>query len=233
LNRDPIQETGGSNLYTSFSNQPSGSIDALGLLALADFNPLLLFDAEAWGSMIYDQAVPKPACPFDRESNLRMLAEEGHEVSQFEDADGRPISGGRLVAGVGGVVVVSTLSAVVNGVGTAGKGGQAAAQANHAKCAVKGLRIPNVANHKLGNIVNDLYKGAKMPNPIGTGSTADAIRSELATGLPTGGKFHTQKGQEYIKALSNWLKKNPNASEYDRLVAESLMNDLASAISGN
>jgi hypothetical protein len=122
---------------------------------------------------------------------------------------------------------------VVNGVGTAGKGGQAAAQANHAKCAVKGLRIPNVANHKLGNIVNDLYKGAKMPNPIGTGSTADAIRSELATGLPTGGKFHTQKGQEYIKALSNWLKKNPNASEYDRLVAESLMNDLASAISGN
>ena len=45
--------------------------------------------------------------------------------------------------------------------------------------------IPQVADAKLGNIVRDLYKGAKMPNPIGTGSTADAIRSELATGLAT------------------------------------------------
>ena len=81
--------------------------------------------------------------------------------------------------------------------------------------------------------MKDLYKGAKTSSPIGTGNTADAIRNELETGLPTGGKFHTQKGQEYINALSNWLTRNPNASHYDRLVAESLNNDLKAAIGGN
>jgi len=69
-----------------------------------------------------------------------------------------------------------------------------------------------------------------MPDPIGTGSTADAIRSELATGLATGGRFHSQKGVEYSKALENWLTKNPSASHYDRMTAESLKNDLANAL---
>ncbi len=90
--------------------------------------------------------------------------------------------------------------------------------------------IPQVADTKLGNIVRDLYKGAKMPAPVGTGSTADAIRSELATGLPTAGRFHSQKGAQYINALDNWLQKNPTAAHYDRMVADSLKNDLASAL---
>ncbi|MBU1358851.1 MAG: hypothetical protein KKC79_15370 [Gammaproteobacteria bacterium] len=89
---------------------------------------------------------------------------------------------------------------------------------------------PTVADRKLGNIVGDLYKGAKMPNPIGTGSTADAIRNELSTGLATGGRFHSQKGAEYIRALDNWLAKNPDASHYDRMTAESLRNDLSNAL---
>ena len=66
--------------------------------------------------------------------------------------------------------------------------------------------------------MNDLYKGAKGQNPIGTGSTADAVRNELTTGLATHGKFHSQKAQEYINALNNWQRRNPNASDYDRLV---------------
>ena len=52
--------------------------------------------------------------------------------------------------------------------------------------------IPKVTNPKLANLVNDLYKGARGPNTIGTGSTADAIRNELATGLPTHGVFHSK-----------------------------------------
>ena len=83
---------------------------------------------------------------------------------------------------------------------------------------------------KLGNIVSDLYKGARGPSPIGTGSTADAIRSEAATGVATGGRFHSQKGTEYIRALENWQAKNPNASGYDKMVAESLKNDLRNAL---
>jgi hypothetical protein len=90
--------------------------------------------------------------------------------------------------------------------------------------------IPKVGDAKLGNIISDLYKGARGPNPIGTGSTADAIRSEAATGLATGGRFHSQKGTEYIRALENWQAKNPNASHYDRMVAESVKNDLRNAL---
>jgi len=92
---------------------------------------------------------------------------------------------------------------------------------------------PRVVNSKLNNLVNDLYKGAKGPRPIGTGSTADAVRNELATGLSTHGRFHSQKGQEYINALMKWLRNNPNASHHDRLVAQSLLDDLKAALGGN
>ena len=102
-----------------------------------------------------------------------------------------------------------------------------------AELVAKALPIPKVTDPKLGNLVNDLYKGAKVPNPIGAGSTADAVRNELATGLATNGKFHSQKAQEYINALSNWQKNTPNASQYDQMVAESLKRDLQSALGGN
>lgn len=92
--------------------------------------------------------------------------------------------------------------------------------------------IPQVADVNLGNIVRDLYKGANMPNPIGTGSTADAIRNELITGNPTGGRFHTQKGTEYVAAIDKWLKKNPTAADHDKLVAESMKYDLLNALAG-
>ena len=92
--------------------------------------------------------------------------------------------------------------------------------------------VPNVANKKLANIVRDLYKGAKSPKPIGTGSTADAVRNELVTGLPTRGRFHSDKANQYINALSNWLRKNPGANSHDRMVAQSLLDDLSSALAG-
>lgn len=99
--------------------------------------------------------------------------------------------------------------------------------------AARALPTPAVANQKLQNIVNNLYKGTTNPNRIGNGTTADAIRHELATGAPVGGKFHAQKGQESIRALENWLKGNPNATYRDRVVAESLLNDLRSAVRGD
>ena len=106
----------------------------------------------------------------------------------------------------------------------------ARAGADAGTAAASNLLIPTVSDPKLGSLVSDLYKGAKGPNPIGTGSTADAIRNELATGLPTHGTFHSQKGEQYINALGNWQKKNPNASYHDGLVAESLKRDLQNAL---
>jgi hypothetical protein len=68
------------------------------------------------------------------------------------------------------------------------------------------LPTPVVSNTKLQNIVNDLYKGTTNPGRVGTGTTADAVRNELVTGLATGGKFHSEKAQIYINGLNKVLK---------------------------
>ena len=99
--------------------------------------------------------------------------------------------------------------------------------------AARGVARPSVANSELKNLVDDLYKGANTKSPIGTGSTADAIRHELTTGQAVGGRFHTQKGQQYARALEKWLSKNPTASVGDRSTAQSILNDLLSALGGN
>lgn len=75
------------------------------------------------------------------------------------------------------------------------------------------------------------YLTATNPNRVGTGTTADAIRLERLNGSPVGGRFHTQKGIESVRALENWLAKNPTASEYDRMVAKSLGDELKPVLS--
>jgi hypothetical protein len=101
-----------------------------------------------------------------------------------------------------------------------------------ASLAARGVARPTVTDPKLGNLIRDLYKGANTQNPIGTGSTADAIRHEAATGQAVGGKFHAQKGTEYARALENWIGKNPNASAADRSAAQSVLDDLRNALGG-
>jgi RHS repeat-associated protein len=90
--------------------------------------------------------------------------------------------------------------------------------------------VPFVSSRTLRNRVDDIYKGARGRNVIGTGSTADAIREETRTGRMVGGTFHLSKGQQYMSALRNWLRDNPNASERDALVARSVLNDLRDAV---
>ena len=90
---------------------------------------------------------------------------------------------------------------------------------------------PVAANEKLKNIINNLYKGQSNPNRIGNGTTMDAIRSELATGKPTGGKYHSQKGQESIQGLRNLLDKGVLSAE-DAYIAQKLIEDLTNALAG-
>jgi RHS repeat-associated protein len=123
------------------------------------------------------------------------------------------------------------------GLGTVGKAGQLIralkiGRAWRAANAVSNAVVPSVGNAKLANLMRDLYKGVGSKNIIGSGSTADAIRYERATGLPVGGTFHTQKGTEYLRALNNWLARNPDASARDLLAAQSVRDDLASALAG-
>jgi RHS repeat-associated protein len=81
---------------------------------------------------------------------------------------------------------------------------------------------------KLSNILNDLFraKGA-----IGSGSTADAIRYELQTGLKVGGKTHLTKGIEYRNALLKMLR-DPSLSAGERATVKAILTDLQNALSG-
>ena len=94
------------------------------------------------------------------------------------------------------------------------------------------LQTPSVANGGLRNIVSSLYRGTTSATRVGSGTTADAVRSELATGLPTAGKWHLEKALTSTRALTRWLANNPNAAYHDRLVAQSLLDDLWGALTG-
>jgi len=137
-------------------------------------------------------------------------------------------------AGANALAMIPILGQGTKGAQLAYKGGKLARAADKLEDAASLGRVaPKVTNPKLNNLVDNLYKGAKGPNPIGTGSTADAVRNELITGLPTCGRFHSQKAQETINGLTNWLRRNPNTSHHDRLVAQSLLDDLKAALGGN
>jgi len=87
-----------------------------------------------------------------------------------------------------------------------------------------------VSDPKLQNYVDILWEGTTNPNRVGTDTTADAVRNELTTGLLTGGKPHLIKAQETINGLQRWLRNSPNATYSDRLVAQSLLDDLVNAL---
>ncbi|CRY57269.1 putative hemolysin [Yersinia intermedia] len=91
------------------------------------------------------------------------------------------------------------------------------------------MEKPNVKDENLKNIIDDLYR----PNAkVGSGSTADAVRYELATGEKVGGRGHVEKAQTYSKALQDWLNKNPQASSSDKAAAENVLKDMQNALKG-
>ena len=95
--------------------------------------------------------------------------------------------------------------------------------------AISQMEKPIVKDQRLQGLFDDLYReNAK----IGSGSTADAVRHELATGEKVGGKTHTEKAQTYSVALKNWLDKNPTASAGDRAAAENVLKDMQNALNG-
>jgi hypothetical protein len=95
------------------------------------------------------------------------------------------------------------------------------------------LPTPRVSNSKLQNLANYLYKGTGNPNLIGDGTTMSAAQSEVAGGDLVEGSNHIIKAQESVRALSNWMTRNPDASSSDMLVARSLQNLLNDALNQN
>ena len=89
---------------------------------------------------------------------------------------------------------------------------------------------PATRDPKLSRLMDEMWRDNAK---IGNGSTAAAVRHELATGKPVGGVFHTQKAQDMIRALEKWLRSNPEATPGDRAAAENVIKDLRDALAGN
>ncbi|MER5227498.1 hypothetical protein [Streptomyces flaveus] len=88
---------------------------------------------------------------------------------------------------------------------------------------------PFVKDPDLVREVNKLYR----PNAqVGSGSTAAAVRLELANGGTVGGRHHSQKAEDSIVFLTKWLRNNPTASADDRAAAENLIRDVQNALKG-
>ncbi|WP_328995309.1 hypothetical protein OG394_12065 [Kribbella sp. NBC_01245] len=109
---------------------------------------------------------------------------------------------------------------------------QAAKLAPAAKSVDNILPTPQVGSTKLQNLVDNLYTGTTNPNRVGNGTTMDAILNEIAMGVPTRGRMHMTKGKETLSGLKNWLRRNPDAAYYDRLVAQSLTDELSLVLRG-
>lgn len=92
---------------------------------------------------------------------------------------------------------------------------------------------PQVESPKLQNFVDSNYRAVDSPTRTGNGTTADAVRKELAEGGTVKGRVHVQKARTEVRGLRTWLRKNPNASHHDRIVARSMLDDLQSALNGN
>lgn len=88
------------------------------------------------------------------------------------------------------------------------------------------VKTPVVRDPKLSNHIGQLYKHANRPGTIGNGTTMDVVRHELANGLTK----HVQKSEGHARGLRNWLANNPGASYEDRLVAQSLYDELVDAL---
>jgi hypothetical protein len=89
------------------------------------------------------------------------------------------------------------------------------------------MEKPHVVNPRLREHLEDYYR----PNAcVGSGSTAAAIRMELASGEMVRGKFHSKKGRDTVRFLEKWLKSNPDAGFGDRAAAENIIKDIKDAL---
>jgi len=91
------------------------------------------------------------------------------------------------------------------------------------------MEKPVVTDARLGSLLDDLYR---QGGTVGSGSTAAAVRHELATGASVGGRQHVQKAGDYAAALQRWIRNNPNARPGDRAAAENVLRDLENALGG-
>ena len=115
--------------------------------------------------------------------------------------------------------------------GTVARGpGPAANRALHERQLIQlrtNMSKPHVVDSELARQIDKVYR---LDAVIGSGSTADAIRYERLTGERLFGRWHSQKGNDMIVRLEDWLKNNPTATAGDRAATTNVIKDLKNAL---
>jgi hypothetical protein len=91
---------------------------------------------------------------------------------------------------------------------------------------VRDLLLKSTSDGKLKNIISELYRETAR---VGDGGTADALRYETQTGNLLSPSGHLMKAVGRINELTKYLKQE-NLSAQDRQIAQSLLNNLNSAV---
>lgn len=126
------------------------------------------------------------------------------------------------------VLQTSTENAAADGVAFSAPANRTAFEAYKDSLRAQMAR-PAVSDPNLSLIMDRAYREGAT---VGSGSTAAAVREELATGLPVKDSWHSQKARELIVNLKKWLNNNPDASAADRAAAENVILDLQNALNG-
>jgi len=96
--------------------------------------------------------------------------------------------------------------------------------------AVASTPIGACAANLIGGSANAPGTQAWTLDPLGNWADVSTWTSGIITGQPTGGHFHRIKAKETVNGLVDWLRRIPNATAHDRLVAQSLLDDLLDAL---
>ncbi len=193
--------------------------DALSPATLNSFyyaaaNPILLSD-------------PSGMCPFGLCAAAAFVGSQINDSLQATESSNPYIRmTGYIETGafvvLGGALLVAGTAGAVAAIGpTATAAAGAGTSAGVAKPIIQdpGLRQ---------RFIDKLYRPGAV---IGSGSTADAARDEIARGLSSGG--HIDKAYGYAVGLSRYLDRHPQLSEGDVLGAETVIQDMLRALSGD
>lgn len=234
--RDPLGLRGGINAYAYVGGNPVNFNDPRGLIA----QPVVNWWQESRKSYV-NTGVDAVSSAW----NVVKYAIPGQNA--WENALGQFDSGNYSSAAVSTLAMAGEIGLVFATMGESALGAASTRMvAGEVALAAKGaenralheayknelraiMEKPAVSDSTLSSIVDKLYR----PNAsVGSGSTAAAVRQELATGQPIGGAFHSQKANDSVVELQRWLSRNQTASPGDRAAAENLIIDMTNALGG-
>jgi hypothetical protein len=150
-------------------------------------------------------------------------------------ATGGVVAGG-ITAETAATLGLSGILLMTAGARGRGTGGSTSGSSGEPGAEVSGVKQrppapkPQVADPKLRNLVDNLWKNHASPQRTGDGTTMDAVRNELMTGRLTKNTDHIKKARQTKRDLWRWTKDHPDASRHDHEVADDLTERLENAL---